>query len=89
MLAPEGITVSIVYPGHIDTDQAAVQHGPLPLLMMPEEAADIIAHGIARRRSLIALPKRLLWLIRLGSLLPWRLRAWLQRPLRFYVSNRD
>ena len=89
MLAAEGITLSIVYPGHIDTDQAAVQHGPLPLLMMPEEAADIIAQGIARRRSLIAFPKRLLWLIRLGSLLPWRLRARLQRPLRFYVSNRD
>ena len=40
MLAAEGITLSIVYPGHIDTDQAAVQHGPLPLLLMPEEAAE-------------------------------------------------
>ncbi|HEU0058932.1 MAG TPA: SDR family NAD(P)-dependent oxidoreductase [Hyphomicrobiaceae bacterium] len=88
MLAPEGVTVSIVCPGHIDTDQTDVQIGPLPLLMLPDEAAQKITAGLARRRGLIVFPRRLAWLIRLGWLLPWQLRARLQRPLRFYVSNR-
>jgi short-subunit dehydrogenase len=88
MLAPEGIAVSIVCPGHIDTDHTEVQVGPLPLLMLPDEAARIVAAGLARRRGLIAFPRRLVWLIRLGWLLPWQLRARLQRPLRFHVSNR-
>jgi short-subunit dehydrogenase len=87
MLAPEGITVSIVCPGHIDTDQTEVQVGPLPLLMLPDEAARIVTAGLARRRGFIAFPRRLVWLIFLGRLLPWQLRARLQRPLRFHVSN--
>ena len=87
MLAPEGITVSIVYPGHIDTDQTEVHVGALPFLMLPDEAAQIIAAGLARRRGSIAFPKGLLWLIRLGSLIPWQLRARLERPLRFHVSR--
>src|SRR5215510_3223993 len=73
MLAPEGITVSIVYPGHIDTDQTDVHVGALPFLMLPDEAAQTIAAGLARRRGSIAFPKGLLWLIRLGSLIPWQL----------------
>jgi len=88
LLAPEGIAISIVCPGHIDTDQTDVQVGPLPFLMLPDEAARIVAAGIARRRGLIAFPRRLAWLIRLSWLLPWQLRAWLQRPLRFHVSDR-
>jgi NAD(P)-dependent dehydrogenase (short-subunit alcohol dehydrogenase family) len=87
MLAPEGITVSIVYPGHIDTDQTDVHVGALPLLMLPDEAAHTIAAGLARRRGFIAFPRRLLWLIRLSSLMPWQLRARLQAPLRFHVSR--
>jgi len=88
LLAPEGISVSIVYPGPIDTDQTEVQVGPLPFLMLPDEAARIVAAGLARRRGFIAFPRRLLWFIRLGWLLPWQLRARLQRPLRFHVSDR-
>jgi short-subunit dehydrogenase len=88
MLAPEGISVSIVCPGHIDTDQSEVRVGALPLLLLPDEAAQIIVAHLARRRGLIAFPRRLAWLIRLGWLLPWRLRALLQRPLRFHVSQR-
>jgi NAD(P)-dependent dehydrogenase (short-subunit alcohol dehydrogenase family) len=87
MLAPEGITVSIVYPGHIDTDQTEVHVGTLPLLMLPDEAAQTIAAGLARRRSFIAFPRAFLWFIRLGSLIPWQLRARLERPLRFHVSR--
>src|SRR5262249_23722844 len=87
MLAPEGIAVSIVYPGHIDTDQTEVHRGALPLLMLPDEAAHSIAAGLARRRGSIAVPRRLLWLIRLGALIPWQLRARLEAPLRFHVSR--
>jgi len=88
MLAPEGISVSIVCPGPIDTDQSDVQVGPLPFLMLPDEAARLVVAGLARQRGFIAFPRRLLWFIRLGWLLPWQLRARLHRPLRFHVSDR-
>jgi short-subunit dehydrogenase len=89
MLAPEGIWVSVVCPGHIDTDQTQLQQGRLPFLMLPDDAADRIARGLARGRGLVAFPWPLVWLIRLGALLPWRLRARLERPLRFHVGRRD
>ena len=88
LLAPEGISVSLVYPGNIATAQTAHHVGELPLMMSTDRAARIIKSGLDRRRTEIAFPRRLLWLIRAGKLLPWRLRALAGRSLRFHVDDK-
>lgn len=86
-MAPHGVRLSIVLPGHISTQQTARQSGALPLMMRPDEAARRIKAGLDRGRALIAFPRRLALLIKLGRLAPWRLRAWLGRSHRFHVDD--
>jgi short-subunit dehydrogenase len=87
-LAAEGVAVSLIYPGHIATPQVADHVGPLPLMATAEAAAARIKGGLDRGRSFIAFPRRLLWLIRAGRLLPWRVRAALAAGQRFHVAKR-
>jgi short-subunit dehydrogenase len=86
-LLPDNVDVSLIYPGHMRTQQVAHHVGSLPLIMSADKAAAKIKRGLDRGRSFIAFPKRLLWLIRAGRLLPWRLRAQLGGTLRFHVSK--
>jgi short-subunit dehydrogenase len=87
LLGPEGIRVTLVYPGHIDTEQTAHHVGRLPMMMTPERTASRIRRGLERGRSSIAFPLPLAWLIRVGRLAPWRLRAVVAGPLRFHVDD--
>ena len=87
LLAPEGVRVTLVYPGHIQTEQTAHHVGRLPMILTPERAASRIRRGLAQGRSAIAFPLPLAWLIGAGRLLPWHLRARLGRPLRFHVDD--
>jgi len=86
-LAPEGVSVSLVYPGYIQTQQTAHHIGPLPLKRSPARAAATIRAHVDRGRSFIAFPLTLLLLLRLGRLIGWRLRAALGRSLRFYTDK--
>jgi short-subunit dehydrogenase len=87
LLGPEGIRVTLVYPGHIHTQQTAHHVGRLPMIITPERAAGRIRRGLARGRGSIVFPLPLAWLIHAGRLMPWRLRALLGRPLRFHVDD--
>jgi short-subunit dehydrogenase len=86
-LAPDNVAVSLIYPGHIRTRQVAHHVGALPLIISAETAALKIKRGLDSGRSFIAFPRLLLWLIRVGRLLPWSLRAQLGTGMRFYVSK--
>jgi short-subunit dehydrogenase len=86
-LIPDGITVSLIYPGHIETAQVADHVGALPNMMKPDAAAAIIKRGLDRGRTFIAFPWQLLWLIRAGRALPWRLRALAGKDFRFHVKR--
>jgi short-subunit dehydrogenase len=86
-LLADNVAVSLIYPGHIATAQVARHVGALPLMVSAETAALKIKRGLDRGRSYIAFPLPLLWLIRAGRLLPWRLRARLGRGMRFHVSD--
>jgi short-subunit dehydrogenase len=55
-LAPEGIDVSVVLPGFVETRLSNTVRGPKPLIMRPERAADIIRRGLAKGRRQIAFP---------------------------------
>jgi short-subunit dehydrogenase len=86
-LLPDNVAVSLIYPGHIATAQVGNHVGQLPLMLSANDAAVRIKRGLDRGQSFIAFPRRLLWLIRAGRLLPWRLRSWFGRSLRFHVAK--
>jgi hypothetical protein len=85
-LAPDNVAVSLIYPGHIKTAQVEHHMGPLPLMVSAETAARI-KRGLDRGRTFIAFPKVLLWLVRAGRCVPWRVRAMLGRGNRFYIAK--
>ena len=55
-LAPEGIDVSVVLPGFVETRLSHTVAGPKPLILPPERAARIIRRGLAKGRRQIAFP---------------------------------
>ena len=55
-LAPEGIGVSVVLPGFVETRLSQTVAGPKPLILPPERAAPIIRRGLAKGRRQIAFP---------------------------------
>lgn len=55
-LRPDGVQVSIVLPGFVDTQLAGHITGPKPFQMSPQRAARIIRSGLSRDRSVIAFP---------------------------------
>ena len=80
-LAAEGIAVTVVCPGFVKSRMTAVNKFPMPFLWDTGRAARHIARGIARRRSRIAFPFPLYFLVwLLGSLPPW-MSDWLFQRL--------
>ena len=74
----------------IDRQRCAVQeHGHKPFLLSAERAAELIADGLARDRSIIAFPRVLALLTRIGALLPEGLRCLTSGPFRFKVTDHD
>jgi short-subunit dehydrogenase len=78
-LGPQGIRVSAICPGFIETPMTARNKFRMPFLMTAERAADVIASGLDRDRARIAFP----WPMALGSWLVAALPAlgdWMLRP---------
>ena len=55
-LAPEGIDVSVILLGFVETRLSNTVSGPKPLILSPERAAGIIRRGLAKGRRQIAFP---------------------------------
>jgi short-subunit dehydrogenase len=81
------VHVSVILPGHVRTAQTDVHVGPLAMILPVEKAAEIIKRGLDAKRTYIAFPSAAHWLVRLGSLLPWRLKALATRADRFHVRK--
>jgi short-subunit dehydrogenase len=81
-LAPEGIGVSVVLPGFVETRLSDTVSGPKPLILSPERAAGIIRRGLAKGRRQIAFPYPLY----LGMQLMRALPAGLVDPILRRVS---
>jgi len=86
-LSPSGVRVTVILPGHFESDQTLHHVGKLPLLMSVDRAAALIVRGISGRRGEVAFPAPLVWLVRGGRLLPWQVRAFLGKSQRFYVEK--
>lgn len=80
-LDAEGITVSIINPGFVETPLTAQNDFAMPFLMTPQSAAARIVAGLVRRRFEIAFPARFVVLLKLARLLPYACYFWIMRRL--------
>jgi len=74
LLKESGIKVSVICPGFIETPMTAVNNFPMPLLLSPEKAAQIIIKGLKQNKARIAFPLPLYFTSWLIGILP---PAWL------------
>lgn len=81
-LRPDGIWITVVYPGFVRTEMTAGQKF-LPFLMEAEDAAALIRRGVERRRARLVFPRPVFWLGRIAQQLP---TAW-QRRVRRRVTD--
>jgi len=77
-LAHEGIEISTVLPGFIQTDMSNQFQGARPFMLTAEQAANIIIRGVSKQRSVISFPRVLSYSQRLLHCLPAR---WADRLL--------
>jgi short-subunit dehydrogenase len=69
-LSADGMEVSVILPGFVDTTLSRHVTGPKPLQMSAERAAHIIRRGLRRGQRVIAFPFPLYAGVRLLSILP-------------------
>ncbi|KZN48078.1 SDR family NAD(P)-dependent oxidoreductase [Pseudoalteromonas luteoviolacea] len=69
----EGIDVTLVHPGFVETPLTDKNDFPMPFLVTVEKACEEIYEGVERRKKEIQFPKRFTLLLKLFSLLPFRL----------------
>jgi short-subunit dehydrogenase len=70
----DGVSVSVVCPGFVDTPMTDAYESAKPFLMGADEAARRIRRGLERRKAVIAFPRRLYLLARASQFLPDPLR---------------
>jgi NAD(P)-dependent dehydrogenase (short-subunit alcohol dehydrogenase family) len=75
-LRPQGVGVSVINPGFVDTPLTAQNEFRMPALLTPQQAADAMLRGWARGAF--------------ATHFPWRFTAWLQLlrllPYRWYFA---
>lgn len=74
-LAHSGISVTMVYPGFIDTPMTRVNPFPMPLLMQVDDAATRVVHAISCGKPCVFFPLMLAFLVRALHFLPF---SWVQ-----------
>lgn len=77
-LMDEGVRISVVNPGFVETDATSVNDFEMPFLMLTDEAARRIVDGLQKPGFEIAFPRRFAWFLRLVGLLPnqWYFHVW-------------
>lgn len=84
----DGVSVSVVCPGFVDTPMTSSYTSWKPMLMSAEEAASRIRRGLDHRKAVIAFPTPLYWAARLQGLMPERLRAATMLAFRAYAAKK-
>lgn len=82
-LAPEGIRVSVILPGYVDSAMARGMPGPKPFMMSPERAARIIRRGLEKNQARISFPFPLNLGAQCLAILPASLSQWLLTRLGY------
>jgi short-subunit dehydrogenase len=82
-LAPQGVGVTVICPGFVESDMSDRFPGPTPFKVSPQRAAAIIQRGLARNQARVAFPFPLAFSMWFLALLPTSLSLALQRLFRF------
>jgi short-subunit dehydrogenase len=69
-LAADGVRVSVICPGFVETPMTAGNPYPMPFLMQADRAAALIRRGLARDKARIAFPRLMYWSMWLLGALP-------------------
>ena len=69
-LQRQGIVVSVINPGFVETPMTSVNEFPMPFIIKADDAADRILKGLERGRFEIAFPWQLAFLLKLLRVLP-------------------
>lgn len=70
LLAPDGVKVSVIFPGFIKTPLTDVNNFSMPFLLTADSAAARIKKGVEKNRARIAFPLPMLILSRIIAALP-------------------
>ncbi len=73
-LDDQGIDVTIVYPGFVDTPLTRKNDFPMPFLMSSEQAVAEMIKGIESRKFRVAFPRKLIWSLKFMAWLPDAIR---------------
>lgn len=87
LLRPDGIEVSVILPGFVDTPLSRHIDGPKPLMMTPDRAAHIIRRGIERGHARITFPMVVHLAARLAASLPPALVDPILRKVAVTIRN--
>ena len=71
-LRPQGVAVSVVNPGFVDTPLTANNDFRMPGLLKPEQAASAMLHGWQRGMFEMHFPRRFTGWLKLMRILPYR-----------------
>lgn len=69
-LRPTRVRVTCIYPGFVRTEMTAPNRFPMPFLMEPEEAVEVMGKGIVRGEPIVAFPWQMMRLMGLVKALP-------------------
>jgi NAD(P)-dependent dehydrogenase (short-subunit alcohol dehydrogenase family) len=71
-LRPQGVGVSVISPGFVETPLTAQNDFPMPALLSPEQAAQAILRGWARGDFELHFPRRFTFWLKCLRVLPYR-----------------
>ncbi|MCC5827721.1 SDR family NAD(P)-dependent oxidoreductase [Alkalimonas sp.] len=80
--ASEGVAVSLIEPGFVDTPLTQKNDFAMPFLLTVEDATNRIVSGLDKSKPRIRFPKRLVWSLNLLRVLPYRWRIRLAKGMK-------
>lgn len=81
LLRPQGISVSVICPGFIETNMTKANNFPMPFLMKADRAAEIIKNGLRKNKYMIVFPWQMAVAARLQNMLPNALINFIYRKI--------
>ncbi|MGB0571059.1 MAG: SDR family NAD(P)-dependent oxidoreductase [Alphaproteobacteria bacterium] len=85
----DGIRVTVIYPGFVETDMSARVIGPRPMIEEATKAAARIRRALRRGRNTIAFPFRLRLYIACLRMVPYDLAKFCLKPSAYTVRRKD